>query len=143
MLLYYYSNFTVIEAILISQGKCTSYCLTSKRASEPVPLNDAILWVLNDYELNDDIYLPSVDLLVLLDVLHILDRSGPQNVLELLNRLRTLHSNRALSKYLGSLLHLRMVSRKEIKYRGAIPVKAIYEITENGKILLSIIEKTS
>ena len=29
-----------------------------------------------------------------------------------------------------------MISRKEIKYKGAIPVKSIFSITENGKLLL-------
>ncbi len=40
---------------------------------------------------------------------------------------------------LDSLLGLHMISHKEKKYKGAIPVKSIFSITENGKILLNII----
>ena len=36
-----------------------------------------------------------------------------------------------------------MISRKEIKYKGAIPVKSIFNIMEKGNILLKVIEQSS
>ncbi len=116
--------------------------MPSRRRSQTATIQDAILWILHDYELNDKLSLPSLNLIVLVDILHVLDQSGSRSFTELLSRLRTLHSNNALSFYLDSLLGLNMISRKEIKYKGAIPVKSIFSITENGKIMLKIMEQS-
>ncbi len=114
--------------------------MPNRRRSQTAPIQDAILWILHDYELNDKLSLPSLNLIVFVDILHVLDLSGSRSFTELLSRLRTLHSNNALSFYLDSLLGLNMISRKEIKYKGAIPIKSIFTITENGKILLKVME---
>ncbi len=99
------------------------------------------LWIRHDYELDDKLSLPSLDLIVVVDILHVLGQSGSNGFVELLSRLRTLHSNNALSFYLDSLRGLDMISREQIKYRGAIPLKSIFSITENGKILVKVIEQ--
>ena len=115
--------------------------MPSRRRSSVAATQDAILWILHDYELDDKLSLPSLDLIVVVDILHVLDQSGSRSFVELLSRLRTLHSNNALALYLDSLRGLNMISRKEIKYKGAIPVKSIFSITENGKILLKVVEQ--
>ncbi|MGI0081181.1 MAG: hypothetical protein ACRECH_16350 [Nitrososphaerales archaeon] len=112
-----------------------------RRRSSVAAMHDAISWILHDYELDDRLSLPSLDLIVVLDILHVLDQAGSQGFGELLSRLRTLHNSNGLSLYLDSLRGLNMISRKEIKYKGAIPVKSIFDITENGKILLKVMEQ--
>ena len=116
--------------------------MPTKRRSSVAPVQEAISWILHDYELDDKLSLPSLDLIVVVDILHVLGQSGSNGFVELLSRLRTLHSNNALSFYLDSLRGLDMISREQIKYRGAIPLKSIFSITENGKILLKVIESS-
>ena len=115
--------------------------MPSRQISQTAAIQDAILWILQDYELDDKLSLPSLDLIVVVDILHVLGQSGSNGFVELLSRLRTLHSNNALSFYLDSLRGLDMISREQIKYRGAIPLKSIFSITENGKILVKVIEQ--
>ncbi|MGI0080863.1 MAG: hypothetical protein ACRECH_14725 [Nitrososphaerales archaeon] len=109
-------------------------------AAQPA-MQDAISWILRDFELDDRLSLPSLDLIIVVDILHVLDQSGSQGFIELLSRLRTLHNSNGLSLYLDSLLGLNMISRKEIKYKEAIPVKSIFDVTESGKILLKVMEQ--
>ncbi len=97
---------------------------------------------LHDYELNDKLSLPSLNLIVVVDILHVLDQSGSMSFVELLRGLHTLHSNNALALYLDSLRGLDMISRDQIKCKEAIPKKSIFDIAENGKILLKVLEHT-
>jgi DNA-binding HxlR family transcriptional regulator len=115
--------------------------MPTKPRSQKVPIQDAVMWILHDYELNSSLSLPLVSLLAIVDILHVLDQSGGRGFHELLGRLRTLHNSSALSFYLDSLIGLNMVSRNETKYKGAIPVKTIFSITENGKIQLKLVEQ--
>ena len=96
--------------------------------------------ILHDDELDRVPNFPPLDLLTTLDILNTLRSGGPQNFEKLRARLKTLRKHEVLTFYMNSLTNLSLISLKEVRHRGAAPVKRVYDIAERGVLLLQLIE---
>jgi len=82
----------------------------------------------------------ALNIFVIVDILNVLRTAGSQKTGELLNKLHTVRKHSTLSSYLTDLVNLKLVSRKEMKHSGAIPMKFAFDITEKGELFLSVME---
>jgi len=84
---------------------------------------------------------PQIDLMILLDVLTTLTRFEALSLKPLSNRLRSKPDPHTLRKYLGILLELKLVSVRNVSYRGVARSKHFFEISEKGREFVTSLER--
>ncbi|MDG6995194.1 MAG: hypothetical protein JRN52_04650 [Nitrososphaerota archaeon] len=79
---------------------------------------------------------PQIDLMILLDILGALSRSGEMSPKQLANSSASKPDRHTLHKYVKILLDFGFVTVKRISYHGVVRSKHLIEVTERGNEFL-------
>ena len=105
-------------------------CLKDRSTVSPL---EAIYSIIHGSYGKDSSHFPQVDMMIILDILSTLARSGRMTVKQLASLLNSRPTQETLRKYLKILIQLRFVSVDGVPYHGIARAKNFFEVTEKGR----------